>query len=104
MPEVNQAPESTQHGSRPATLALACYQIGDCDWVAATSEDEARRVLAEMNGDDPSEYADWEVELTSESMLDQQWVDEDPPHAECGSLRQWLAEVTEPGYLIGTEG
>ncbi len=34
-----------------------------------------------MNGDDPADYADWEVELTSEDMLDKQWVDEDPPHA-----------------------
>jgi len=88
----------------PEETELKCYQVGECDWVAATSEDEARCVLAEMNGDDPSDYADWDVELTSDSMLDKQWVGEDPPHPECGCLRQWLAEATKPTYLIGTEG
>ncbi|MFD2641803.1 hypothetical protein [Pseudomonas japonica] len=104
MPEEITPPPFELDGSQPVRPALACYQVGDCDWVAATSEDEARRILAEMNGDDPSEYADWDVELTSESMLDRQWVDEVPPHAECGCLRQWLAETTEPSYLAGTEG
>lgn len=104
MSKENQAPEFELAGSHPAQLALACYQVGDCDWVAATNSDEARRILAEMNGDDPSEYADWDVELTSDSMLDRQWINEDPPHAECGCLRQWLARTTEPCYLMGTEG
>lgn len=104
MPAENQATEFELDGNPPAPPPLSCYQVGDCDWVAATSEEEARRILAEMNGDDPSEYADWDVELTSDSMLDRQWVDEDPPHAECGCLRQWLAEATGPSYLIGTEG
>ena len=57
-----------------------------------------------MNGEDPAKYAEWEVELVDEAKLDKQWVDEDPPHAECGCLRQWLAEAKEPTYLIGTEG
>lgn len=104
MPAENQAPKFELDGNPPAPPTLSCYQVGECDWVAATSEEEARRILAEMNGDDPSEYADWDVELTSDRMLDQQWVDEDPPHAECGCLRQWLAEATEPSYLMGTEG
>ncbi|MHA6195570.1 hypothetical protein ACX3YG_14490 [Pseudomonas wadenswilerensis] len=91
-------------GGQSARPALACYQVGDCDWVAATNEQEARAVLAEMNGDNPEAYADWDVELVSEEMLDRQWVDEDPPHAECGCLREWLAEATEPSYLNGTEG
>ncbi|QLG93575.1 hypothetical protein HZF02_17125 [Pseudomonas yamanorum] len=76
----NQSPEFELNGSQPA-----------------------RRVLAEMNGDDPAEYADWDVELTSDKTLDMQWTDEDPPHAECGCLRDWLAEATEPTYLMGTE-
>lgn len=58
---------------------MKCYQVGDLDYVAATNENEARRVLAEMNG-------------------------EDPPHAECGCLRQWLVAAKEPIYLVGTEG
>lgn len=99
----NQSPEFELDGSQTARLDLRCYSVGDQDWVAATSEDEALRVLAEMNGDDPADYADWDVELTSETMLDRQWTDEDPPHAECGCLRDWLAEATEPTYLMGTE-
>lgn len=83
---------------------LKCYQIGDLDYVAATNENEARNVLAEMNGDHPSEYAEWDVELVDEAKLDKQWIDEDPPHPECGCLRQWLGEATKPTYLIGTEG
>jgi hypothetical protein len=90
-------------GSTPARPALRCYSVGDHDYVAATSEDEARRILAEMNGDDVSSYEDWDVELTSDKTLDMQWVDEDPPHPEVGCLRDWLAEATEPTYLNGTE-
>ena len=88
----------------PEETVLKCYQVGDLDYVAATNEDEARKVLAEMNGDDPAEDADWDVDLVGDAKLDKQWVDEDPPHAECGCLRQWLAEATAPAYLIGTEG
>ena len=99
----NQSAEFELNGPQPARPDLRCYSVGDQDWVAATSEDEARRVLAEMNGEDPADYEDWDVELTSETMLDRQWTDEDPPHAECGCLRDWLAEATEPTYLMGTE-
>lgn len=99
----NQTPEFELNGSQPASPNLRCYSVGDQDWVAATREDEARTVLAEMNGDDPADYEDRDVELTSETMLDRQWTDEDPPHAECGCLRDWLAEATGPTYLMGTE-
>ena len=88
----------------PEETVLKCYQVGDVDYVAATDENEARKVLAEMNGEDPVEYADWDVELVDEAKLDKQSVDEDPPHAECGCLRQWLAKANEPAYLIGAEG
>ena len=98
-----QNPEFDLSGPQPARPDLRCYSVGDQDWVAATSEDEARRVLAEMNDYDPVDYADWDVEQTSEAMLDRQWTDEVPPHAECGCLRDWLAEATEPTYLMGSE-
>lgn len=75
-------------GAQPARPDLRCYSVGDQDWVAATSEDEARRVLAEMNGDDPAEYADLDVGLIGEKMLDMQWTGEDPPHDKCGCLQQ----------------
>ena len=104
MSEENQSPAFELNGNQPARPLLLCFQVGECDWVAARDEDEARRALAEIKGCDPSEYADLDVELTSETFLDKQWVDEESPHAECGCLRQWLAETTEPSYLIGTEG
>ncbi|UZE14746.1 hypothetical protein [Pseudomonas sp. B21-053] len=103
MPEENQAQAFELEGSQPARPDLRCYSVGDQDWVAATSKDEARHVLAAMNGDDPAEYADWDVELASDKTLDMQWTDEEPPHAECGCLRDWLAEAIEPTYLMGTE-
>ncbi|MCF5164644.1 hypothetical protein GIW45_11320 [Pseudomonas congelans] len=103
MPIESQIDDFELNGSQPARPALLCFQVGEQDWVAAVDEAGARQVLEEMNGEEPGAYHDWDVELTSESMLDKQWVDEDPPHAECGCLRQWLAEANEPTYLAGVE-
>ncbi|MGH8417984.1 MAG: hypothetical protein ACRER8_11990 [Pseudomonas sp.] len=83
---------------------LLCYQVGEQDWVAAQNPEQALAVLAEYIGDWlHQDTADYEVELASDQMLDLQWTDEDPPHAAAGSLRQWLADATEPTYLNGTE-
>jgi len=60
--------------------------------------------LAEYSGDWlRQDTDDFEVELASDKMLDLVWIDEDPPHAAAGTLRQWLAEAAEPSYLNGTE-
>ncbi|WP_414924180.1 hypothetical protein [Pseudomonas sp. IT-P291] len=83
---------------------LLCYQVGDQDWVAAQNPEQALAVLAEFSGDWlRQETDDFDTELASDKMLDLQWTDEDPPHAVVGTLRQWLAEATEPCYLNGTE-
>ena len=83
---------------------LLCYQVGDQDWVAAQNPEQALAVLAEHNGDWLHENTeDYDVVLTGDSELDQQWQDEDAPGVPVGSLRQWLAEATEPCYLNGTE-
>lgn len=81
---------------------LQCFKVGDQDWVAAQNPAQALAVLAEHNGDWLRENDD-DVELCSEVELDQQWQDEDDPGVSVGSLRQWLAEATEPCYLNGLE-
>lgn len=81
-------------------MELKCYQVGECDWFAAESPEQALALMHEIQGDND----DYEVVLVNEPMLDMNWHDEDPPHAVCGTLRQWLAEASEPGWLVGTEG
>lgn len=83
---------------------LICFKVGDQDWVAAQNPAQALAVLAEHYGDWLHEHSDdYEVDLASDSDHDQQWQDEDAPGVPAGSLRQWLAEATEPCYLNGTE-
>ena len=36
-------------------------------------------------------------------LLDKPWQEEDQPGVVVGTLRQWLAEAKEPGWLAGTE-
>ncbi|MCV4287753.1 hypothetical protein OH708_07520 [Pseudomonas capsici] len=81
---------------------LLCFKVGDQGWVAAQNPAQALAVLAEHNGDWLRENDD-DAELCSEAELDQQWQDEDDPGVSVGSLRQWLAEATEPCYLNGVE-
>lgn len=83
---------------------LLCYQVGEQDWVAAQNAAQALAVYAENSGDWLREDTDdLEVVLADDAMLDQEWVDEDPPHQRAGTLREWLAEATDPTYLNGTE-
>ncbi|MDB5997216.1 MAG: hypothetical protein JWP42_4352 [Pseudomonas sp.] len=95
---------SKRYHYEPEDGPLLCYQVGDSDWVAAQNPEQALAVAHEMNGNWTADDFDIsDVELESEAGLDKVWVDEDPPHAPAGSLRQWLAEATEPCYLNGTE-
>lgn len=79
---------------------LLCYQVGDFDWFAATSPEEALKLMQELIGGD----VDHPVSLCSQETLDERWRDEEKPDEDVGSLREWLAEATEPGWLAGTEG
>ncbi len=99
----NQTEEFELNGSQPAPLSLLAFAVGDCDWVAAVDEAGARKVLEEMNGEEPGAYNDWDVELVSEEQLDKPWCDEDDRTKIVGTLREWLAAATEPAYLAGTE-
>ena len=83
---------------------LRCYQVGDCDWFAASSPEEALTLMREIVGDEDGwDPEDYEVELTSEELLDKRWVEEDEPGNDAGSLREWLAAASEPGWISGTE-
>lgn len=52
-----------------------------------------------MNGDDPSEYSDGDVELTCEAFLYKQWVDEAPSHPESESILHGALLVDQNGRL-----
>ena len=101
---IDNAMNSKSYTFEPEDGPLLCYQVGDQDWVAAQNPEQALAVLAEYNGDWLHEHSDdYDVVLTGDTELDQQWQDEDAPGTPAGSLRQWLAEATEPCYLNGVE-
>jgi|GEM_PF-2563399 len=101
---IDEAMKSKAYEYDPEGGPLLCYRVGEQDWVAAQNPEQALAVLAEYNGDWLHEHSDdYDVVLTRDSELDQQWQDEDAPGTPAGSLRQWLAEATEPCYLNGVE-
>ncbi|MDU9398070.1 hypothetical protein [Pseudomonas sp. zfem003] len=80
---------------------LRCFWIDDHDFYAAHDEAEARRLHCEMCGLEDSDIDD--CVLVVGAMLDIQWCGEEDPEKPIGTLRQWLAEATEPCWLSGTE-
>lgn len=86
------------HRIHPA--GLRCYQVGESDWIAATSPEHALQLMRELEGEE--EMAEYEVVLSSDETLDQGWCNADEPEKCVGSLREWLAAATEPGWLAGT--
>jgi hypothetical protein len=78
-------------------IKLDCYLVGDHDYYAAASAEEAKQLhndLCDVDEDD--------VCLVVGQLLDKEWVDEDSREP-VGTLRQFLAQATEPGWLAGTE-
>lgn len=82
---------------------LRCYQVGDYDWFAATSPEQAQELMREIVGDEDWDASDYDVTLSSDEVLDKRWVEEDAPGKDAGSLREWLSAATEPGWLNGIE-
>lgn len=82
---------------------LRCYQVGDYDWFAATSPEQALELMREIVGDEDWDASDHAVALSSDELLDKRWREEDEPDKDAGSLREWLAEAKEPGWLNGIE-
>lgn len=86
-----------------STEPLRCYQVGDYDWFAATSPEQALELMREIVGDEEWDASDYEVTLSSDELLDKRWREEDEPDIDAGSLREWLAEAKKPVWLNGIE-
>ncbi|WP_205300067.1 hypothetical protein [Pantoea sp. Tr-811] len=99
----NATPATGPLGDLPQPPLLRCYQVGESDWFAATSAEQALELMREIVGDEDWDPEDYEVELTSEALLDKRWREEDEPDEDAGSLREWLAEAKEPRWIGGTE-
>ncbi|MDF3868439.1 hypothetical protein P3W53_28545 [Pseudomonas denitrificans (nom. rej.)] len=86
---------------------LKAYQVGDNDIVAAYDEAGAIKVLQEQEGGDPpNDYTLDEVLLVSDRWLDAREVfdtDEGVVVKVDKTLREEMAELTEPAYLCGWE-
>ncbi|MFJ7794519.1 hypothetical protein [Pseudomonas sp. NPDC096950] len=82
---------------------LGCYQVGDYDWFAATSPEQALELMREIADEEDWDPSDYKVTLASDEMLDKRWREEDEPDKDVGSLREWLAEAKEPGWINGIE-
>ncbi len=78
-------------------IKLDCYLVGDHDYYAAASAEEAKQLHADLCDCD-----DEDARLVVGALLDKEWVDEDSREP-VGTLRQFLAQATEPGWLAGTE-
>ncbi|OHX11314.1 hypothetical protein [Chromobacterium sphagni] len=76
---------------------LKAYQVGGNDIVAAGSREEALAVLEELAGQTDLTVGD--VAPIAEDELDVPVVDEEGNP--CPSIRQMLAELSEPAYLFG---
>ncbi|HDS1678916.1 TPA: hypothetical protein QEM39_000384 [Pseudomonas putida] len=83
------------------TINLRCFRVDDHDYYAAADEAEALRLHSDLTGID-CEEVDSCTEVVGE-LLDKPWQEEDKPGVSVGTLRQWLAEAREPGWLAGTE-
>lgn len=82
---------------------LRCYQVGDYDWFAATSPEQAQELMREIVGDEDWDASDYQVTLSSDELLDKRWREEDEPDKDAGSLREWLAAAEKPGWINGIE-
>lgn len=85
---------------------LFAYQVGDNDIVAAYDPAGAIKVLVEFSGDGDYDYDDDDVDLVSDKVLDNtEAYDQDEGKIITleKTLRQELAELTEPAYLHGWE-
>ena len=78
---------------------LQAYQVGGNDIVAAYSQEGALAVLEELAGETGLALED--VSPIEEAELDVPVEDEDG--AACPTIRQMLAELSEPAYLFGLD-
>lgn len=87
------------------TETLKAYQVGDNDIVAAYDPAGAIKVLVDFAGYG-EDFDEYDVELVSDKLLDATDAynqDEGKTIDLDKTLRQELAELTEPAYLCGWE-
>ncbi|MCY1359450.1 hypothetical protein D9M69_460210 [compost metagenome] len=85
---------------------LKAYQVGECDIVAAYSPEGAIAVLCEFCSYPADEFDLDDVDLVSDQMLDtlEAYDQDEGKYVTLDkSLRQELAELTEPAYMHGWE-
>ncbi|NMZ14666.1 hypothetical protein HBO07_25675 [Pseudomonas proteolytica] len=87
-------------GDEIHAAGLHCYQVGESDWFAATSPEHALQLMHELEGEE--EMLAYGVVLSSDETLDEGWAEAEYPDKCVGSLREWLAAATKPGWLAGT--
>lgn len=78
-------------------MQLKAYQVGDNDIVAAYTPEGALEALVELAGEIGLSTVD--VSIIEEDELDVPVVDEDGN--QCPTIRQMLADLSEPTYLFG---
>lgn len=89
----------------PEQTLKAC-QVGDNDIVAAYDEAGAIKVLCDYCGYPDNEYTSEEVQLVGDRYLDSREAfdtDEGEVVKVDKTLREEMAELTEPAYLCGWE-
>jgi hypothetical protein len=85
---------------------LKAYQVGDNDIVAAYDVAGAIKVLCEFAGYSDDEYDESDVELVCDELLDNlEAFDQDEGKIVVldKTLRQELAELSQPEYMYGWE-
>lgn len=95
----SRSPSTDLLGDKLQPQQLQCYQVGDFDWFAAFSPEQALELMHEEQGD-AEEYS---VVQSTDAQLDERWGVQDEPGVDGGCLREWLAAAVEPGWLAGTE-
>lgn len=87
-----------------AAQALIAYQVGDYDVVAAYSPEGAIKVLCDFNGYPDDDFDTSDVEVVPDSLLDtlEAFDQDEGVRVQLDkSLRQEIAELTEPAYVYG---
>ena len=83
-------------------IGLRAFWVGEQDTFAAHSEAHALELYHEQGDTDSQEaFTLGDVKAVSDVDLDKPIFDEDRAH--CGNLRDALAAVDQPGYLMGFE-
>lgn len=85
---------------------LKAYAVGDSDTYAAYDAQGALELANDHVGGDEAVYSIDEVRELTDAELDFPWPEFDENEEVTGyntSIRKWLSETSEPGYLCGSD-